>query len=232
MPRILLTPEQKLANKRESNRRWAEANPQKVVASQAKYAASNKEKIAAYKALARKLQPAKFRARSARWRAENADKCHERSAKVYRENKEAFITQIAGWRAANKERLAECVSATKKSAKFLARRRAYGRRRHATNVQARIATLIRNRLRKAVRGERPARALDAIGCSVPEAIAHIEKQFQDGMSWGNHGDWHIDHVRPLASFDLTDSEQFNRACHFTNLQPLWRRENQEKGSKY
>ena len=52
---------------------------------------------------------------------------------------------------------------------------------------------------------------------------HIEKQFVDGMSWDNWAldGWHIDHIKPLASFDLTDRQQLLEACHYTNLQPLW-----------
>ena len=54
------------------------------------------------------------------------------------------------------------------------------------------------------------------------------------MSWSNHGPkgWHVDHIRPLASFDLGDLEQQRRACHFTNLQPLWWYENLSKSDSY
>lgn len=49
-------------------------------------------------------------------------------------------------------------------------------------------------------------------------------------NWGRKG-WHIDHIRPLASFDLMDRQQFMAACHYTNLQPLWAEENLKKGAK-
>ena len=52
------------------------------------------------------------------------------------------------------------------------------------------------------------------------------------MSWQNHGEWHIDHIRPLASFDLTDPEERMKAGHYTNLQPLWAKDNLSKGCKY
>jgi hypothetical protein len=71
-----------------------------------------------------------------------------------------------------------------------------------------------------------------LGCSFACAKQHIESQFKDGMSWDNFGEWHIDHIRPLASFDLTDVTQQLMAGHYTNLQPLWAAENMAKGAKY
>jgi hypothetical protein len=225
-----LTPEQKLANKRESNRRWAEANREKMIASRLKYEAANKEKIAAYKAAARKADPEKFKARVERWREQNQDKEKARSARKYKENKAEVIAQLRAWRAENPERLREVIAAGRR--RRAEKRRQYANERHANNVQARLATLIRNRLRKAVRGQRPESAILTLGCSLAQAVAHIEARFLSGMSWANHGDWHIDHKRPLASFDLTDASQYAEACHYTNLQPMWGRENQSKGSRY
>jgi hypothetical protein len=51
------------------------------------------------------------------------------------------------------------------------------------------------------------------------------------MTWDNYGERHVDHIRPLSSFDLTVREEFLQACHFTNLQPLWAEENISKGAK-
>jgi hypothetical protein len=70
----------------------------------------------------------------------------------------------------------------------------------------------------------------ALGCSIPDFRKYLESRFQPGMDWSNwdRKGWHIDHVRPLASFDLTDPEQLKKACHFTNLQPLWAVDNLRK----
>lgn len=76
------------------------------------------------------------------------------------------------------------------------------------------------------------------GCSVEAFRSHIESQFRDGMTWDNWGrgwggarEWHLDHIRPLASFDLTDLKQVAEACHYTNIQPLWASENRSKGPR-
>jgi hypothetical protein len=52
------------------------------------------------------------------------------------------------------------------------------------------------------------------------------------MTWANHGEWHIDHIRPLASFDLRKEDHLVLAFHYTNLQPLWAQENLRKGARY
>lgn len=62
-------------------------------------------------------------------------------------------------------------------------------------------------------------------------MAHLEAQFAPGMTWENRGEWHVDHIRPLASFDLTDPEQLRTASHYTNLQPLWASDNLAKGAR-
>jgi len=70
---------------------------------------------------------------------------------------------------------------------------------------------------------------DIIGCEREDLRLHIESQFLDGMSWENRGSWHIDHVVPLASAKSQD--EIIKLCHYTNLQPLWAKDNLSKGCK-
>jgi hypothetical protein len=88
---------------------------------------------------------------------------------------------------------------------------------------------IRKRLRDFIKGKV---RFPGVGCSRDELIKHIEERFDFGMTWENYGEWHIDHIRPCASFNLFDHEQLKQCTHYTNLQPLWADENCRKGAKY
>jgi len=73
-----------------------------------------------------------------------------------------------------------------------------------------------------------------LGCTIEECRNHLESLFQEGMTWENHGThgWHIDHIRPCASFDLTDPEQQKQCFNYNNLQPLWAIDNIRKSNKW
>jgi hypothetical protein len=73
-----------------------------------------------------------------------------------------------------------------------------------------------------------------LGCTIEEFKYHLESKFQDGMSWDNYGynGWHIDHIRPISSFNLFIQSDVEKCFHYTNLQPLWAIDNLKKGSKF
>ena len=83
---------------------------------------------------------------------------------------------------------------------------------------------------RAQAGQKTASAAELIGCTPQALVAYLEALFQPGMSWDNYAldGWHIDHIRPCASFDLTDPAQQRECFHHTNLQPLWAKDNREK----
>ena len=108
-------------------------------------------------------------------------------------------------------------------------------KRYKDDIQFKISLCLRRRLYMAVKGmHRSGIAVRELGCSIPEFKHHIEKLFSAGMTWDNWSikGWHLDHKRPLASFDLTDEIQLMIACHYTNLQPMWSTDNLKKGSNY
>lgn len=110
----------------------------------------------------------------------------------------------------------------------------YVRNKYANDLQFKIKCLMGSRLRSALRNkQKMGKTLDLIGCSIPELETHIEKQFKPGMSWNNwrYKGWHIDHIIPISLFDLSNKEELLKACHFTNLQPMWSEENHKKGNR-
>ena len=95
-----------------------------------------------------------------------------------------------------------------------------------------MQSVYRSRLQKALSGWcRSKASMDLLGCSWEDLKEHIQKQFQDGMSWENHGlkGWHVDHIIPLSS--AKNLHELEKLCHFSNLQPLWAEENIKKSDK-
>ena len=166
----------------------------------------------------------KIKLRSKHWREANKEKSKSYN-KVYREsnrdevllykktyretNKDKVRLQKKAWHEANKERL-------------------------RVDMQYKLKRRLRSRLHHALNGNyKNGSAVKDLGCTVDELKLYLESKFQPGMTWDNWGQygWHVDHIRPLASFDLTDRRQLLEACHYTNLQPLWATDNLSKGAR-
>jgi hypothetical protein len=110
----------------------------------------------------------------------------------------------------------------------------YHNEQYATNPQFKLTVTLRNRLRAAIRGNfKSGSAVADLGCTIEFLKQYLESLFQPGMTWENYtiDGWHIDHIRPLISFDLTNREELLKACHYTNLQPLWAADNLAKSDK-
>ena len=108
--------------------------------------------------------------------------------------------------------------------------------RYYTDMQYRLKLSIRNRINNHIKRTNQKKLdsyIDHLGCTMEKLVEHIESQFEPGMTWENHSQfgWHLDHKKPLCSFDLEDPEQFKEACHYTNLQPLWWKENLSKNGR-
>lgn len=108
------------------------------------------------------------------------------------------------------------------------------RRRENATPHGRVRHNQRVRFVKFMKKERTTgRLADWIGCDWKTLVVWLEDAFEPGMTWDNYGTrWHIDHVKPLAKFDLLDEKQAAVAWHFSNLQPLWAFDNMSKGSKF
>ena len=110
----------------------------------------------------------------------------------------------------------------------------YVRKRRAGDLNYKILSRLRGRLSDAVRGRtRGGSHVEVLGCPIEDFKDYLSGQFKEGMSWDNYGKdgWHLDHKIPLSFFDLSDPEQVKKACHFSNIQPLWAMENIIKSNK-
>lgn len=148
------------------------------------------------------------------------EKCREAGRKSREKRREIALQELAAWKSANKIKVSEY-------------NKEYSLVRRKTDFVYRLKHLQRNRIRKALQNNwKAARSDQLLGCSYTELKMHIESKFVDNMSWDNMGEWHIDHIIPLASFDLSKEDQQYLAFGYKNLQPLWASDNLKKGSKH
>jgi hypothetical protein len=174
-----------------------------IAARNSAYHAANREKALARQVAYRAANKEKLKARRDAYRAANPEKVKEWGS---------------NYRARNPEKVKAC-KASWKSAKY------------QTDPNFRIAMAIRNHLRRIVKsgGVKDAASISYVGCTAAQLRKHLERQFKPGMTWENHGLWHIDHVVPLAAFDFAAfPAQIKQAEHYTNLRPMWAAENISK----
>jgi len=139
-------------------------------------------------------------------------------AERYILNRDKLLKQSKKWRDANK----------KHHAKWKLK---YNRKRLKEDLNFKLIHNCRVRIRRALISKSK-RTMKLLGCTVTELWKHLEKQFQPGMTRENYGEWHVDHIKPCALFDLTRDEEQAICFHYTNLQPLWAVDNIRKGKKY
>jgi len=146
---------------------------------------------------------------------------------------EARKNYIRKWRENNRQRQREWFAEYRKNHREeLNRNAAEYRARHKDEPEYKLKKNLRERLRAAMKGITKGKStMLLVGCSVDELKIYLEKQFKPGMTWDNYGEWHIDHIIPCSKFDLLSLEAQMKCFHYTNLQPLWARENIIKGNR-
>ena len=112
--------------------------------------------------------------------------------------------------------------------KVLQEKRDYYQRKKNDPIFA-LTKRLRQGIYRSIRGVKLRSSLDILGCTEEKFKIHIENQFTEGMSWDKLGDIHIDHIIPISSANTI--EDVYRLNHYTNLQPLWAKDNLSKGNK-
>ncbi len=179
-------------------------------------------------------------------------KCKNAEAKNYRKNNHQKIKKsMKNWYENNKDSIKESskiyylnnkpekikyqqIYYSKNKKHIIKQKKEYSRVKRKTDIQFRLSTILRSRLIGAIKkNSKKGSAIRDLGCSIEELKIYLETQFQPNMTWKNWSKkgWHIDHIIPLFCFDLTNPKHFKKACHYTNLQPMWANENLRKGTK-
>jgi|688.fasta_scaffold317982_2 hypothetical protein len=154
-----------------------------------------------------------------KWKKDNIEKVRKNSLKYYHRHKEERNKYSKQYRQKHKDRIR-------------IKNREYTIKKYYSDINFRLTVLLRGRLWKAIaRNSKQSSSLTLLGCTIDELKIHLEKQFTKKMTWKNYGKWHIDHIKPCCSFDLTDFEQQKLCFHYTNLQPLWAKDNIRKNGK-
>jgi len=139
------------------------------------------------------------------------------------------------WRENNRERYNKQVNKSyhKHKNKIIKRQVEYNRKRYQTDINWILRRRLRARMHQALKGIlKSKKTMELLGIpNVDFLKTWIECKFKEGMTWENRHLWHIDHIKPCSSFDLTKPEEQAKCFHYTNLQPLWASENLSKGNR-
>ena len=190
------------AKKKQIARRYYLKNKEKINKKQINYYYKNTEKI---------------REKTIKYNKINKKKINERKRKYYQQNREKKLLQCKIYRDNNKEKV-----------------KAHDIWRSKNNINRKLALRLRRRTLAALKNNiKSKNTMSLLGIENIEFLwKHLELTFKSGMTRENHGLWHIDHIRPCSSFDLTKPEEQAKCFHYSNLQALWAHENLSKGAKF
>jgi hypothetical protein len=140
-------------------------------------------------------------------------KVKEQQRKYYENNKELFSKQAKLWTELNRDR-----------------RNEISKKHYNEYKTLMICRRLIKRALKYLGTEKESTTIELLGYSPSQLKETIESKFIGGMSWDNYGEWHIDHIKPISSFDKTENPKVINSLD--NLQPLWAFDNLSKGSKF
>jgi hypothetical protein len=194
------------AIKKAKKRKWYLKNREKIIKKALKYYLENKEKIKKRQEITKKI-----------YYNNNREKINKRAREYYCKNKEKKLLRNKIYRTNNKEKV-----------------KAHDIWRSKNNVNRKLSLLLRRRTLLALKdNSKSINTMSLLGIENIEFLwKHLELTFKSGMTRENHGLWHIDHIRPCYSFDLTKPEEQAKCFHYSNLQALWAHENLSKGAKF
>lgn len=158
------------------------------------------------------------------WKEENPERAKEHQSNPEAKAKRKEYNSTPEAKAKRKE--------YKSTPEYKARRNELRKERRKTDPLYAMTERVRRRIHKALSrldARKNYSTIDYLGISSAEYVKYIESKFDDGMCWSNKGDWHIDHIVPLAS--ARNEKELSKLFHYSNTQPMWATDNLKKGSK-
>lgn len=154
------------------------------------------------------------------WYVKNRKRLLKKRAKYFRKHRNKLIKELRTYYKDNKE-------------KCLKQNSDYARKRSKIDLGYKLSRRLRSRLGQALKNRsKRGSAVRDLGCSIEFLIAYLQEQFYGNITWDNYGSyWDIDHIKALCFFDLTNRRQLLKAVHYTNLQPLTKKDHLRKTTK-
>lgn len=207
--------------KKEYHKKYYDKNKEGMLKYSASYYETNKEKISKRYKKYYEENKEEIKKKTSEYRKNNKDKLKIYEKKRYADNKEIRLVKSKIYYQVNKEVINK-------------KRLVYQANKRKNDPTYRLICNIRRRTIGALKGNiKSARTMVLLGIPDAEFLwKHLESTFKPGMTRENHGLWHIDHIRPCSSFDLSKPEEQAKCFHYTNLQALWAFENLSKKDKY
>ena len=199
---------------KECQKKYYSQNSEKIKSKSKKYYHDNIEKENSVE----NAEELKEYQKKYRNKPENKTKANSYSKEYYKNNKLKINKTKKSWNKKNKDKINK-----------------RNRERKIQDINFKLRSNLRSRFNVAIKRKwKKTSVIELTGCSIDELKIHIEKQFSEGMNWKNWSKegWHIDHIKPLSLFDLTNIKEQKKAFHYTNLQPLWAKDNIIKSNKY
>jgi hypothetical protein len=200
-------------------------NLEKIKERESRYRNKHRKEACLRSSNYRAKNPEKVKASQANWYLKNRDQERARRKIHYHKNKEKLKHQRLEQYEKNKEKI------KLSNNKWRAKNPGYNKKTRTKNPFAYCMRNICWRVVKQLKlGKKPVSAEKWFGCSAEQLKAYIERLWQEGMSWENYGHkgWHVDHIRPVSDFKQEELISIN---HYTNLQPLWAKDNLKKSNK-
>lgn len=209
-------------------RRNDPAKRERILAQKKAFYLRNRESVLETQKEFRLKNPEVIRQRGEEYRKKNHAILLVKKREEYQRNKARYAASMKAWKEKNPEWERQWRDKNKEALRVWYRERAAKKR--ATDPSYRAAASMRSRV-WALLKKQGAERIEPLGLTKAALKAHLEPLFLPGMTWENYGKWHVDHIRPCASFDLSTHDQVLECFNLKNLRPLWAKDNISKGAK-